>query len=137
MWRWILGVMSQENVETIRRAWDHYVATGDLIAPPGLVWDVSHLGWPEQQIYDGPEGAKEFMAAWADAWDDLELDAEDYTDAGDRVVVIVHQRARSKVSGIPVDMRFAQVWTLREGRGVRMDMYADVDEALAAVGPLD
>ena len=31
-------------------------------------------------------------------------------------------------------MRFAQVWTMRDGRTVRMRMYADLDEAFAAVG---
>ena len=76
----------------------------------------------------------QFNAEWADAWDDWELEVEDYVDAGERVVVIINQRGRSKASGIPVEMRFAQVWTLRDGRGIRMEMYASVDEALEAVG---
>ena len=126
--------MSQENVEVIRRGYEHFSATGELLAPTDLVWDVSHLGWPDQQIYQGAEGAHQFLADWADAWDDWELEAEDYVDAGERVVVIVNQRGRSKATGIPVDMRFAQVWTLRDGRGTRMEMYASVDEALEAVG---
>jgi ketosteroid isomerase-like protein len=31
-------------------------------------------------------------------------------------------------------MRFAQVWTLREGKQVRMQMYADPAEAFEALG---
>ena len=50
------------------------------------------------------------------------------------VVVILNQRGRSKATGIPVDMRFAQLWTLRDGQGVRMQLYASVEEALEAVG---
>ena len=50
------------------------------------------------------------------------------------VVVILNQRGRSKATGIPVDMRFAQVWTLRDGQGVRMQLYESVEEALEAVG---
>ncbi len=76
----------------------------------------------------------QFLAEWADAWDDWEMEVEEYIDAGERVVVIVNQRGRSKASGIPVDMRFAQVWTLRNGQGIRMQMYASPDEALEAVG---
>ena len=38
------------------------------------------------------------------------------------VVVILNQRG------------FAQVWTLRDGQGVRMQLYASVEEALEAVG---
>ena len=95
---------------------------------------MSRLGWPDQQIYSGAEGAKRFNAEWADAWDDWELEAEDYLDAGERVVVIVNQRGRSKATGIPAEMRFAQVWTFRDGQAIRMQMYASVDEALEAVG---
>ena len=96
---------------------------------------MSHLGWPDQQIYTGVEGAMQFNAEWAAAWDDWELDAVDFLDAGgERVVVILNQRGRSKATGVPVDMHFAQVWTLRDGQGIRMEMYANTDEALEAVG---
>jgi ketosteroid isomerase-like protein len=67
------------------------------------------------------------------AWDGWELEVEDYLDASDRVVVIINQRGRSKATGIPVEMRFAQVWTLRDGQAIKMQMYASVDEALEAV----
>jgi ketosteroid isomerase-like protein len=126
--------MSQENVEIIRRGYGHYLATGELRAPADLVWDVSRLGWPDQQIYTGLEGAMQFNAEWADAWDGWELEVEDYLDAGERVVVIINQRGRAKATGIPVDMRFAQVWSFRDGQAIRMQMYASTDDALDAVG---
>jgi ketosteroid isomerase-like protein len=126
--------MSQENVEVMRRGYSHFMATGEIRADADLVWDVSRLGWPDQQIYAGAEGANQFMTEWADAWDDWEMEAENYLDAGERVVVIVNQRGRSKATGIPVDMRFAQVWSFRDGQAIRMQMYASVDEALEAVG---
>jgi ketosteroid isomerase-like protein len=126
--------MSQENVETIRRGYGHFMATGEVRAHPDLVWDVSRLGWPDQQIYAGAEGANQFNSEWAASWDDWEMEAEEYLDAGERVVVILTQRGRSKATGIPVEMRFAQVWTLRDGQGIRMELYASVEEALKAVG---
>jgi len=126
--------MSQENVEVIRRGFEHWLTTGDFRAPADLVWDVSNLGWPDQQVYLGAEGAMQFNAEWADAWDDWEIEVEEYVDAGERVVVILNQRGRAKATGIPVDMRFAQVWTLRDAQGVRMQMFASVEEALEAVG---
>jgi ketosteroid isomerase-like protein len=127
--------MSQENVEIIRRGFEHWLATGDFRAHPDLVWDVSNLGWPDQQIYLGVEGGMQFNAEWADAWDDWQIEVEDYIDAGERVVGILNQRGRSKATGIPVDMRFAQVWTLRDAQGTRMQMFISVEEALAAAGP--
>jgi uncharacterized protein len=126
--------MSAQNVEIIRRGYGHYLATGEIRAHPDLVWDVSRLGWPDQQIYSGIEGAVQFNAEWAAAWDDWKLEVEDYLDAGERVVVVITQTGRAKTTGIPVDMRFAQVWTLRDGQAVRMQMFASVDEALEAVG---
>jgi ketosteroid isomerase-like protein len=125
--------MSQENVEVIRRGWEHFAATGELLAPADFVWDVSNLGWPDQQIYVGREGAAQFMAEWTGAWDDWEMEVEDFIDAGEHVVVVYNQRGRSKATEVPVEMRFAQVWTLRDGQGVRMELYASVEEALAAV----
>ena len=126
--------MSQENVEIIRRGYERWTATGKVLAPDDLVWDVTNLGWPGQQIYQGREGADRFNAEWADAWDGWEMEVEEYVDAGERVVVVFKQRGRSKVTGIPVEMRCAQVWTLRDGVGITMQMYASVDEALEAVG---
>ena len=126
--------MSQENVEILRRGYEDFLANGEIRAGAELVWDVSNLGWPDQQVYIGDEGAMQFMAEWADAWHDWEMEAEDFIDAGERVVVILTQRGRSKATGIPVEMRFAQVWTLRDEQGIRMQMYASVEEALEAVG---
>jgi ketosteroid isomerase-like protein len=126
--------MSHENVEIVRRGYAHFVATGELRANDDLVWDVSRLGWPDQQVYQGVEGANQFLAEWAAAWDGWELEPEDYLDAGESVVVIVNQRGRSKATGISVDMRFAQVWTLRDGLAVSMELYANVEEALEAAG---
>lgn len=130
--------MSEEDVEIVRRSYAHFVATQEFspeFVDPDLVWDMSTFrGWPERQTYEGVEGAREFMSAWLDAWDDWQLELEGLRDAGDRVVAIVRQQGRSKATGLPVDMRFCQVWTLRDGRQVLMQMYATPEEAFAAVG---
>jgi ketosteroid isomerase-like protein len=63
---------------------------------------------------------------------ELELDA--MHDAGDKVVALVRQRGRSRAAGTPVEMSFAQVWTIRDGKEARMEMYSDPAEALAATG---
>jgi ketosteroid isomerase-like protein len=91
-------------------------------------------GWPEQQTYEGIEGARGFLKNWVDAWEDWELEVEALHDAGEKVVAVLRQRGRSKATGMPVDMRFAQVWTVRDSMRTRMDMYSDPDEALAAAG---
>lgn len=125
-------------MEIIRRGYAHYAATGEFleeIVDPDIVWNMSTFrGWPERQTYPGLDGAKQFMTDWLEAWEDWEIELEELHDAGDRVVAIVRQRGRSKATGLSIDMRFAQVWTLRDGLETRMDMYAEPDEALRAVG---
>ena len=130
--------MSEENVDLVRRGFEHFQATGDLredLIHPDFVWDMSTFqGWPEQQIYRGIDGTKDFFRAWLSAWDDWELEVETLRDAGDQVVAIVRQRAHSKTTGMAVDMTFAQVFTIRDGKQIRMEMYADPAEALRATG---
>jgi ketosteroid isomerase-like protein len=53
---------------------------------------------------------------------------------GDKVVATVHQRGRSKMSGVLLEGSMVQVWTFRDGKEARMDMYSDPREALEAVG---
>jgi ketosteroid isomerase-like protein len=130
--------MSQENVEVIRRGYAHFLAAGDLleeIVAPDFVWDMSRFGgWLEQQVYEGIEGTRTFIRDWTEAWDDWELEVLSVHDAGDEVVTVVRQRARSKATGLPVDMTFAQVWSVRDGQQTRMRMYAQPEDAFQAAG---
>lgn len=126
------------NVDVIRRAYEHFASTGDLLVDhtaAGFVWDMSHFrGWPEQPTYIGVDGAREFLRTWTEAWDDWELELESLHDAGEQVVAMVHQRGRSKATGVAVEMRFAQLYTFRDGKQTRMEMYADPAEAMRAAG---
>jgi ketosteroid isomerase-like protein len=130
--------MSQENVEIVRRGLEQFMATGRFAAvevAPDFVWDMSNFrGWPEHQVYEGIAGAETFLRDWSAAWDDWSIESEAMHDVGDKVVDLLRQRGRSKAAGMPVDMSFAMVWTLRDGMQTRMEMYSDPAEALKAVG---
>jgi ketosteroid isomerase-like protein len=130
--------MSQANLELVRKSMARFQATHEFVedgVAPDFVWDMSKFrNWPERQIYEGPEGARSFLEDWIDAWEDWEIETEALHDADDKVVAVMRQHGRSKASGLPVDMSFAQVWTVGDGRLTRMEMYADPAEAIAAVG---
>lgn len=131
--------MSQENVEIVRRYYEYRQSHGDFLAEllaPDYVWDMSHFrGWAEQRTYEGIEGGRLFIREWTAAFDDWTIEIEAIHDAGDdRVVGIARQRGRSKSAGVPVDMRYAQVFTIRNGKQVRMEMYDEPNYALKAVG---
>src|SRR4029453_9731721 len=97
------------------RGFEPFRAAGDFIVEgvtPDFVWDMSKFeGWPEQQIYEGIEGARAFLRDWLGAWDDWELVVDSYEQVGDKVVTTLHQRGRSKSTGLQVDMTFAMLWS--------------------------
>lgn len=130
--------MSEDNVRGVRDGYAEFAVTGrfdDEFTTEDFEWDMSNVaGWPEQQVYVGAEGARRFLADWVAVWDDWQMDVQEIHDAGERVVAILRQHARSKATGLPVDMVFAQVWTMRDGRRARMEMYSDPAAALRAVG---
>jgi ketosteroid isomerase-like protein len=55
-------------------------------------------------------------------------------EAGDSVVARVHQWGRGKGSGATVDDSHWQVWTVRDGKVVRVIIRADREAALEAAG---
>jgi ketosteroid isomerase-like protein len=131
--------MSQDNVRAFRRGFEEFTETHAYRPEtfhPEFVWDMSTFrGWPEQQTYAGFAGAQAFLAEWLEAFDDWAIEPEEYIEAGrDRIVVILRQRGRSKASGATIEMHFGQVWTVKDGLSIRMQMYASPAEALEAVG---
>ena len=129
--------MSQENVETLRRAYEAY-NRGDLDA---AVADIS----PDSEyvpigavpgIRDalaGPEGYKRILAWLRDAFDDAHVDAE-LADAGDQVLASLTVRGRGKQSGLETTREFWQVWTFRDGKAVHGRGFLDRAKALEAAG---
>ncbi len=89
---------------------------------------------PDGLVYRGPEGVMEFFRDWGDSWDDLELDWELELIDDEHVLALGHMRGRGRGSGVPIEMRFGQIWTYGDGRFTRMVMYPDAESARRAAG---
>ncbi len=125
--------MSQENVEKLRSA----VASGPAgvlaILHDEVEWD--YVGaFPEAVTYRGPEQVAEFLRGWAGGFDDFGFEPEQIIDAGDSVLVLLHQWGRGKDTGAPVESRTWQAFTFRDDRVVHCHGYATEAEAREAVG---
>jgi ketosteroid isomerase-like protein len=130
--------MLQENLDLLRRAFEYVEKTGEVLREgvhPDFVWDTTTFrGAIRPGTYVGVDETDEWLADWFDSFEDWSFEIEEVFDAGDRVVTIVRQRGTAKHGGPEVEMRFAQVWTFRDGLAARVEMYADRDEALEAAG---
>jgi ketosteroid isomerase-like protein len=121
--------MSQENVEVVRRFLVLEVDEALTYADPNIVWNPA-----EESAAEGHDAVRASLVRWKGEWDDYELLPEQFEHVGDRVVAAVRMRARGRASGIPVDARFYDVYTLRQGKIVRMDQFTRRSEALEAAG---
>ena len=121
--------MSRENVEVVRRFLVLEVDEALAYAHPNIVWNPA-----EESAAEGHDAVRASLVRWKGEWEDYELLPEEFEHMGDRVVVAVRMRGRGRASGIPVDARFYDVYTLRQGKIVRMDQFTRRSEALEAAG---
>jgi ketosteroid isomerase-like protein len=130
--------MSEENVEVVRKAIAYeYYGVGDR-AEAKAIFDPQVVLNP---IDEGPSSGLDAMRAdmerWASAFEGLRVTVEEIIDAGDQVLVVAHHQGRGRESGVKVDTRFYEVYTLREGKVSRVDEYTEREEAIAAAGLAD
>jgi uncharacterized protein len=128
--------VARENVETLRNAYDA-LNRGELesalgVLEPGAEW-CEHSDLPEADFYRGRDAIRSFLVGYLDSWEEFHQETEELIDGGDRVAVLLHLVAKGKGSGIEVEARYAHLWTMREGKGARVDAYADRASAIEAL----
>jgi ketosteroid isomerase-like protein len=132
--------MSQENVEVVRLAFDALNREGataldqadEVFDPDVEVRSVGRL--PDTSpVVRGLEGLKAWFADLLASFD-LRLEADEFIDAGDSVVVVFRQIAQGRASGAELTSRFAFVYGFRQGKIASVDGYRTKTEALEAAG---
>ena len=127
--------MSKENVELIQRGFAHVMQTGE--APLHLLdpeVEVRDHDAPDQSEYRGREGFARWMRDWDAAWEMWSVEPERFIDTDDRVVAIYRMKVQGKGSGVVLDRHEGQVWTIRDGLAIRLDVYGSSEAALEAAG---
>jgi ketosteroid isomerase-like protein len=137
--------MSQENVEIMRQAFAQWLrggATADAVPPefyaPDIEWDQS--AYPFVDMPDRGTGRDELLghlATYLSGWTGYHAEVMEFIDAGENVVVILHETARIGDSGVPIERDLVQVWTLRDGVAVRYRTFKTIGDAREAVGLSD
>jgi ketosteroid isomerase-like protein len=131
--------MSEENVELVNRGWEAWLR-GDLdglaeLWDSEVEFDVTHFrDWPEP-AYFGIDGVKRFFTQWLEVWDDYEVGVDETLATPDgRVISLAWQRGKGRQSGLEMDVEWAVIFTLRDGKITRIDNYDNRETALEAAG---
>ena len=132
--------MSSQTVDLARTGYAA-LAAGDLdrvleIIDPEITIEV-HTGrpdLPETQTLHGHAGFRENIGALLEVFEDIEVTPESFTDLGDRLLVEVHTVGHGRASGIRIENRIVHIWTMRDGRAVRFQVFGTRQEALDELG---
>jgi len=134
--------MSRENVKVVQHVFDaaarRDAETVLALYDSEIEWDYSRGPFRDlfgRDVYRGHEGIRRFFREFQapETWETLENELEELIDAGAHVISVVNTRARGRASGADVEWTHnAGVWTIGEGKIVRVAWFGSVDEALDA-----
>src|SRR6478672_11555898 len=131
--------MSQENVEIVREVFESFLS-GDQkrtarLVDPEVEFHGTVGGLEEGRIAHGLSQIVEtFEEEDLEAWEERRLEPEEFIDAGNDVVVLLHEYRRGRGSGVELEAKTAVVVAVSGGRVVRIQGYMDRTAALEAAG---
>jgi uncharacterized protein len=123
----------------------------DLIRPIYEEWgrgnwrprfDVYHprmeWGWSDEflelaGVYEDDRHPNPRLLAWLSEWEHWRAVANEFIEIGDYVVVLACYIGRGKGSGVEIRQEGAHVFKLRDGKVVRLEIFADRGKALESV----
>jgi uncharacterized protein len=100
---------------------------------PQMAW-----GWSDEfpglaGVYEDRRDPNPRLRAWLSEWDHWRAVADDFVEMGDHVVVLATYTGRGKASGVEIEQEGAHVFELRDGRVVRLEIFANRQRALDSV----
>jgi hypothetical protein len=133
---WINSMM-RNNRDTVA-AFYTALAGGDAAAALGLMADdinwVGMEGWPYRAAGRGPAAVAEgILGPMLADWQDLLVTPATFHDAGDVVISIGRYSGVHSVTGKALDIAFAHVWTVTDGKLAAFRQFTDtllIDRAM-------
>jgi len=142
--------MSQENVEIVRSMNEPFdgVDVAEIDWASEAIREIlervyspdvelttleSGIGSGPSRFYKGWDGLIAYLQEWFEPFSEYRIDARDYLDAGDRVLVPIRARGVGSGSGVQVQIEFTIAFQLRDGKVTRVDQYDTVEQAREAV----
>ena len=130
--------MSNANVEIVRQSLEAFNSKGvDGLVNfwhPDIDWRAIEGAPDDVGVFAGQEAMWRYFGQWLEMFDEARNEPEEFIEAGDQIVVVQHASGIGKRNGVPVDMRYAVVYTVQDGKILRGREYATRTQALKAVG---
>jgi ketosteroid isomerase-like protein len=86
----------------------------------------------EPDTYRGHDGLRRYFASFEEAMEDIRFEPHEFVPVGELVVVPATLRARGKQTGLEAEQELFNLWHLREGRAIGLEVFATMEEAMAA-----
>jgi ketosteroid isomerase-like protein len=129
--------MSRQNVEIVRALWaglDGGEVRLDLCDEDIELRTVAEI--PVADEYRGHDGVRQWATDVWEVFTEFHNEIEDATEGedGETVVTVVRTNGVMRHTGLEAKLRWAVVWTLRDGKVVRAHGYLSRKQALEAAG---
>lgn len=89
---------------------------------------------PVARVHRGHEQVRRYVEDWLGTFESLRVELEGPQEIGDRVIAPVRAHGRGRASGVELDARFCQVWTVGGGKAIAMEEHPTREQGLAAAG---
>jgi ketosteroid isomerase-like protein len=130
--------MPSANVEMVRQSLEAFNSKGvDGLAGfwhPDAAWRAIEGAPDDVGVFTGEQAMRRYLGEWLEMFDEARNEPEQFIEAGDQLVAIQHASGIGKRNRVPVDMRYAVVYAVRDTKIIRGREYATRAEALQAVG---
>ena len=134
--------MSRENVEIVRRGFERWIEGGATpaaipmdIYTEDVEWDLS--AYPLVDLPSRGSGRDHLLALFVEyfeGWKNYEAETREFVDAGENVLIVVHERATIAESDVILERDVFHVMRLRDGAVVKWSIFETREEAVEAVG---
>jgi uncharacterized protein len=83
----------------------------------------------------GREAVREVFSHYPEYWSEFAVQPERFLEAGDEWVIVTgSQRGVASATGNEYRGRFANIWQIRDGKAVRLEVYTDTGLMWKAIG---
>jgi ketosteroid isomerase-like protein len=127
--------LTEGNTAIVRRAYEAVQARDvdelKAMTTPDFILRASPA--TDGKVHHGPDGIGEVFQAIRDRWQEFRVQALEFYEAGNRVLVLGTILTKGKNED-GIASTAGQVWTLEDGKIVSVEAYLDTESAIRAAG---